>query len=326
MHTWLDTEPEGWWRHAFDYYGVPFAYISTQDAAKDTNLRDKYDVIVFAPLRARNPQTIINGIPLYGNALAWKKTPETPNLGGFAETDDMRPGLGWSGVTNLQNFVKRGGLLLTAQETSDFAANFGFANGVNVARQQKLKAPGTAVRARLVDANSPIAYGYGEATTLFYAEGPLFGISNTLGGRGGPRSSSGERVSGRGTADDPDVVQGFPRAEPAPEPPEYETWQAAPLSDEQKRNNPYIIPAQYRPRVIMRWADNRDLLVSGLLEGGSELAQRPAVIDVPLEQGHVVLFSNNPIWRGETQGSYALVFNAIMNFDSLNAGRKADAK
>jgi len=28
------------------------------------------------------------------------------------------------------------------------------------------------------------------------------------------------------------------------------------------------------------------------------------------------------MWRGETQGSYFLVYNAILNFDSLNAGRK----
>ena len=50
------------------------------------------------------------------------------------------------------------------------------------------------------------------------------------------------------------------------------------------------------------------------------------MVDVPLDKGHVVLFSNNPVWRGETEGSYALVFNALMNFDSLNAGRKLDAR
>ena len=49
---------------------------------------------------------------------------------------------------------------------------------------------------------------------------------------------------------------------------------------------------------------------------------RSAVIDSPLGQGHVVLFSNNPFWRAETKGSYFLVFNAILNFDNLGAGRK----
>ena len=32
------------------------------------------------------------------------------------------------------------------------------------------------------------------------------------------------------------------------------------------------------------------------------------------------------MWRGQTAGSYSLVFNAIMNFDNLNAGRKLDEK
>jgi hypothetical protein len=29
------------------------------------------------------------------------------------------------------------------------------------------------------------------------------------------------------------------------------------------------------------------------------------------------LFANNPVYRGETIGSYALVFNAILNYDHL---------
>ena len=75
--------------------------------------------------------------------------------------------------------------------------------------------------------------------------------------------------------------------------------------------------------MVLRWADAGDLLVSGLLDGGGELAQHPAVIDVPSGKGHVVLFSNNPVWRGETHGSSFLVFNALLNFDSLDAGRTA---
>ena len=81
-----------------------------------------------------------------------------------------------------------------------------------------------------------------------------------------------------------------------------------------------------RPRVVLRYADTRDLLVSGLVEAGGEIAQHPAVVDVPLENGHVVAFSNNPIWRGETEGGYFLVFNTLLNFDRLDAGRKLDAK
>ena len=77
---------------------------------------------------------------------------------------------------------------------------------------------------------------------------------------------------------------------------------------------------------IDRFGDARGLLASGLLEGGSDIAQRPIVVDVPMQKGHVVLFANNPVWRGETIGSYFLVFNTILNFDNLNAGRKLDAR
>jgi hypothetical protein len=45
-------------------------------------------------------------------------------------------------------------------------------------------------------------------------------------------------------------------------------------------------------------------------------------VDVPHGQGHVVLFSNNPMWRNETSGSYFLLFNAIMNYRHLDVGRE----
>jgi hypothetical protein len=173
---------------------------------------------------------------------------------------------------------------------------------------------------KTVDAASPIAYGYGDSLAMYCMNGPIFNLSNTVGGRGG-RQRPGARATGRGTADDPDIVQGRPPVEP-PEQPRNETWEATPLTDEQRRNNGGVIPPEQRPRVILRYADSRELFVSGLLDGGDEIAQHAAVIDAPYGSGHVILFSTNPFWRGQTKGSYFLVFNAILNFDNLNAGRK----
>ena len=34
MHTWMETQDEGWWRLALDQLKVPFTYISTQDVAE----------------------------------------------------------------------------------------------------------------------------------------------------------------------------------------------------------------------------------------------------------------------------------------------------
>ena len=75
--------------------------------------------IVFPP-GIRNAQAMVNGLPMYGNPLPWKVTPLTPNLGKTDETDDMRPGLGWTGLERLQEFVRQGGLLIAANDTHHF--------------------------------------------------------------------------------------------------------------------------------------------------------------------------------------------------------------
>lgn len=324
MHTWLNTQDEGWWRIAFDQFQVPYAYISTQDVARDENLKTKYDVIVFAPA-SRDSAMVVNGLPMYGNPLPWKTTSLTPNLGKIDSTDDMRPGLGWNGLMNLQKFVQQGGVLITVDDTAGFAVTYGFTPGVSIARANRLKAVGDILRMKTVDAMSPIVYGYADSLAMYCANGPIFNISNIAGGGGGRRRSA-ERFTGRGTTNDPDTVQGRPPAE-VPESPKAETWEALPLTDEQRRDNGWrVIPAAERPRVILRYADMKDLFVSGLLDGGDEIAEHAAIIDVPSGRGHVVLFSTNPMWRGQTKGSYFLVFNAILNFDNLNAGRKLDEK
>ena len=133
------------------------------------------------------------------------------------------------------------------------------------------------------------------------------------------------RPTGRGSKDDPDFAVGRPGAE-APQEPESEVWENPSITDEQRHNNPRVIPPAMRARVVLRYADAKDLLISGLVEGGGEIAQHPAVVDAPFGKGHVVMFSINPVWRGETQGTYSLVLNTVMNYDSLNAGRKDDQK
>ena len=216
---------------------------------------------------------------------------------------------------------------LAVDDTANFAVQYGFTHGVSITPAQRLKITGAVLRSKLVDGTSPIAYGYDDTLSIYSSDGPIFGVSNSVGGRGG-RGGGGEprRATGRGTPDEPDQPQGRPPSDPLPEEPRVDPWQAAPIREEQLRNGIGVIPPAERPRVVLRYGDARDLLVSGLLDGGAEIAQRPMVIDVPVEKGHVVLFSNNPMWRGETNGSYSLVLNAILNHDNLNAGRRLDPR
>jgi hypothetical protein len=62
-------------------------------------------------------------------------------------------------------------------------------------------------------------------------------------------------------------------------------------------------------------------LISGGIDGGSELAGSPAVVDAKVGDGHVVMFSINPFWRNQTHGAYFLVLNAMMNYKNLDAGK-----
>jgi hypothetical protein len=134
-----------------------------------------------------------------------------------------------------------------------------------------------------------------------------------------------KRPTGRGGPEDEDIPEGRPVMQPPPLP-SPKPWQPTPLNEEQARNNPYVIPEPYRPNVIFRYAGQKDLLVSGLLDDGEAIAELGVVVNAHLGHGNVLLFANNPIYRGETIGSYGLVFNALLNFDHLGASTHTSKK
>jgi hypothetical protein len=319
MHTWQSTQTEGWWRFALDQASIPFTYISTQTASAEPDLRAKYDVIIFAPTGRASTDAILNGTPMYGNATPWQKTALTPNLGLLDSTPDTRPGLGYTGLEHLKSFVEAGGLLITSEDTAQFAIETGLAPGVNLTPAGGAKVVGSVLNTAFVSTSNPAAWGYTGPLPVMSANGMAFTVSN-LAGRGGARRALSDpyanRPTGRGSLEDSDVVQG--RTDVAPVvPAKTKPWEAPTLNEEQLRDNPAIIPSALRPEVILRFAAAKDLLLSGLLDTPAPIAERPIVVDAHLGQGNVLLFANNPIYRGETVGSYPMVFNAILNFQHL---------
>jgi hypothetical protein len=80
-----------------------------------------------------------------------------------------------------------------------------------------------------------------------------------------------------------------------------------------------------RPRVVISFPSNpNDMLLSGTLVNGQFLANRAALVDAPLGKGHVVMFAIRPFWRWQTQGTFSLGFNAIMNWNDLDAGKGSE--
>jgi hypothetical protein len=325
LHTWLNTQDEGWFRLALDKLEIPYSYIPLQEIRDNDDLRAKYDVIVFPPGGSLGKaQRVVNGIA-GPNPVPWIKTEKYPNLGGPDSREDIRGGIEIAGIAHLRRFIEEGGLFVPIASSADVPIAYGIVESVAVAKPEKLKVVGAVLSANITDATSPIGYGYDRNLGVYFSGGSVFEtgikavtgaeIEDLLGGGAGAG-----RPSGRGGLKDPDVIQGRPAKPEKPAP------AAAGIPAEFKDLFDLYMPPDLKSvRVIMRFDTADRLLVSGLLEGGDALATKPAVVDVPVGQGHVVFFAINPMWRQETFGSFFLLFNAALNYRSLDAGRPKPA-
>jgi len=315
VHTWTTTQNEGWYRIEFDKLQIPYTYISDHVIRNTPNLREKFDVLIFPPVGG-SAQTIVNGMPMRGDPMPWKESAVTPNFGNSPDqTADMRGGMNVSGVANLQKFIEDGGLFITIGTVSQVPIDYGITNGVSIQTPDKLQARGSIYNSTFADRKSPIAYGYDASLPIYFNQSPVFQVAAGGGGGfggGGQGGGASSRASGRGSVNDPDVVQAMPQ-------PRVADPNNRPDPDEDTRDSPFFVPRSLRPRVVLRFAqDEKNLLISGMLAGGNELANRPAIVDVPVGRGHVVMFATNPMWRHQTQGEFFLIFNAALNYDNLS--------
>ncbi len=334
VHTWQRTQDEGWMRLGLDEYGVPYDYISVHEVRDNPRLRERYDVLLLGPT-SFDALSTVRGVT-GDSPVPWKRTALTPNLGRQDETDDMRGGLELRGVSNLQRFVEEGGTLVTLTNSASIPVHFGFATGLSIRQTQQLWAPGGVYRAVAAEKTSPLLYGYDDAVGVYFNQrsSPVFAAQQSGFGRfgGGGSGVSAEqaaregattaRRSGRGGTQDTDIVQGRPRDMGAAG---VEEFRAGQQQDESEASF-FGFGGQDRPayRTILRYEpDVSRLLISGGLNNGRELANSPALVQASLGRGNVIMFSFNPFWRGETLGSYAMLFNALMHHQALSAAPPA---
>ncbi|MBE3100629.1 MAG: hypothetical protein IMZ44_26225, partial [Planctomycetes bacterium] len=318
VHSWLRAQDEGWVRLALDRYRVPYAYIG-ESSLRSGGLRSRYDVIIL-PHIGGSPQDQVNGIPMIGDAIPYKKSSLTPNLGVLDSTDDVRGGMGLEGVASLAAFVKDGGTLIVEGSTTAILPAFGVTRGITVEEPPNLFVKGSVLKAVVADATSPIVYGYDAAAlAVYFSQGPVLSV-----GWGGTPPNAAPKIPGVGqyaTPNDeaPRLTTLGPKAPPRERP--------APAAEAAWLPKAVRVAggaASMLPRVVLRFpSDPDDMLLSGVLVGGQALAGRAVVVDASLGKGHIVMFANRPYWRWETQGSFFLGFNAILNWNDLDAGRRA---
>jgi hypothetical protein len=83
-------------------------------------------------------------------------------------------------------------------------------------------------------------------------------------------------------------------------------------------NGPLLrVPDQDKRQVLMQFPGGDAAVLSGLMRGASEIRDRPAVVDVPVGKGRLVLFATNPCYRWENLGEFNMLFNAILNWNDL---------
>jgi len=324
VHSWARTQDEGWVRAAFDHFGVPYTYFS-DIKLRDGGLRSKYDVIVF-PHVGGSSQSQVNGLS-GSEPVPYKKSELTPNLGAQDSADDIRGGMGMEGLLELAKFVREGGTLIVEGSTSTIFPDYAITTGITVETPAQLFVRGSIMRGVFSDRKSPIAYGYDAQVPVYFNQGPVLNVGGGPGGFGGFGFGGGPPGVGQNTT---------PMATRLPLSP----WDPDPAT--QKPERPQVDEmAQFRqmarqfgivfdevaPRVVMRFPQNpNDMLLSGTLAQGQLLANRAQIVDAPLGKGHVVMFAMRPFWRWQSQGTYFLGFNAILNWNDLDAGKPAKAE
>jgi 8-oxo-dGTP pyrophosphatase MutT (NUDIX family) len=254
--SWNGTQEIGWYRHAFDRFGIPFDLIF-KERAKKGNLRADYDVIVMPTQQGTRAAVFA---PPAARPVPYMKTEKYRFLGDYGSSPDITGGMGGDGVDAFAKFLEAGGTLICTGNAVQFPTSLGMARTVDASDSttNAFYAPRPLINAEIVKRDHPVFYGYTERIIpLKYLGGPLMSV-------GQPDQSA----------------------------------------------------------ILARYPGGEANVLSGLMRGADEIANRPFAIEVPggyTGKGRLVLFSNNPIYRWQNHAEFNLMFNSLLNWNDMGA-------
>jgi Zinc carboxypeptidase len=283
---WADTDSIGWIRYSLDQRKVPYTYVRDEDI-RAGDLRNRVDVLLYGHVDLELAEQI-QGLPKAWGPMPFKKTSDTPSFGTPAESDDITGGIGWEGLAQIQHFVEDGGLLVTLGSGSMLPLEGGIVRGV-----------------RRVAGGVPRSSQGGGAVSA--------AASQNVAAR-----TPGAHVRVTFARPDHPLAYGYPVRT-------HVFRQNFPLYDPPRRwlRMAYCTTCldgpEDRSGIVLEWGDrdNTSFVVSGQAWGEEQLIGRPAIFDLPAGRGHVISFNFNPLHRDLNRGDHRLVWNAILNWQSI---------
>jgi hypothetical protein len=156
--NWGGTQELGWYRHAFDQFGIPYELIY-KERVKKGNLKADYDVILMAA-QGITRQSVMAAPAT--RPQPYLKSDKYKFLGLYGETPDMSGGFGQEGVDAFEKFLEGGGTLITTLQAVRFPIEFGFARSVDTEGVPAFNAQKPLVQAEIVKTDHPVFYGYAD--------------------------------------------------------------------------------------------------------------------------------------------------------------------
>ncbi|HWM90007.1 MAG TPA: M14 family zinc carboxypeptidase [Thermoanaerobaculia bacterium] len=289
LQTWVSTQDAGWARYTLDQEGFEYTLITDGDLRRG-GLDERFDVILF-PSASGSFARLVHGIDPKWGPLAYTKTDEFPSHGIPNASEDITGGMGFEGLLNLQRFVERGGVLVTLGNSGNLPVEGGLVRRVR-SLDGGFNTPGSELRVKVLRPEHPVAYGYEERSSVFRGNGPLFDVDDR---------DRGWAVLQFGMKKVPEEEKKEEPAAPEEEEIEVEEVDEEPAPQEKKPESP----------------EDKRLVLSGFVRGEDQVDGKPAVLDVPVGKGRVLLFAFNPLHRYLNLSDFRLVYNVLLNWNDM---------
>jgi hypothetical protein len=154
---WTGTQDLGWYRHAFDQFGIPYDLIFKERVAKG-NLKADYDVIIMAAQNINRAAVLAKPA---AKPVPYEQSDKYKSLGVYGSSRDITGGFGAVGVDAINSFLASGGTLITAAQAVSFPIQFGLARTVESDTTIGVNAQKPLITAEIKRPEHPVFYGYG---------------------------------------------------------------------------------------------------------------------------------------------------------------------